>query len=307
MTTLPIRPLRIPLLLLTSVTVGACAAEPIDDLDEDALGLTDGDFVDVDVDPPTDELQTDRSIETTWCRTVSDCDQDNVCAAAQCLENKCIYTPVSGPCDDGNACTLEDTCVAGVCKGTDEVMLLSGGTLPAAEGWNLYGDPAASTNGTVVNVDTTTISQLYRYSTYGQPISSSVFDTHDLEWRLTVHYADHNPFDASVVVFPSFTGWYGWGPTQRRQMIYFEEDRIGWGDEASSYLVNAATEHAYRLHVTPNGDAEVYVDNQLALTRSNITIGPMVGFGDQTNDWGVDGDFDIRGMRLIPHAGCKAR
>ncbi len=50
------------------------------------------------------------------------CDADNVCLAAECDEDDgCFTTPLTGnPCDDGVACTVEDTCNAGVCVGVSE-------------------------------------------------------------------------------------------------------------------------------------------------------------------------------------------
>ena len=44
------------------------------------------------------------------------CDDKNPCTRDYCIETEgCVYEPVSGPCDDGNACTINDYCENGVC------------------------------------------------------------------------------------------------------------------------------------------------------------------------------------------------
>jgi hypothetical protein len=49
----------------------------------------------------------------------ADCDGDGVCSVGTCSPAKgCVYENLSGPCDDGNACTSNDTCVEGECVGT---------------------------------------------------------------------------------------------------------------------------------------------------------------------------------------------
>ena len=44
------------------------------------------------------------------------CNDNNVCTADSCDPAKgCVFTPISGTCDDGDSCTGPDTCVNGVC------------------------------------------------------------------------------------------------------------------------------------------------------------------------------------------------
>lgn len=250
--------------------------------------------------------QPDAAPGGAYCDVLSDCDDGNPCTTAtQCIEHHCIYTDTAGPCDDGSACTLDDMCIGGECIGSEEVVLLSGTQLPAAEGWLGYGDDAATTNGSVVTVATPIASPLYRYATYGLGLSPGDLSTHDLQWTLQVDSADFNSYDASAALLPHFTGWYGWGPATRAQMIAWQEDRIGWGDASAEYLVDTTLPHVYRLGVNGAGEGELFVDNVLALVRPGIVIGPMVGFGDQTNAWGVDGQFHISDMRLVPNQWCK--
>lgn len=45
------------------------------------------------------------------------CDAENPCAQSACDgAGTCVANPVNGPCDDGNVCTVGDTCVDGACR-----------------------------------------------------------------------------------------------------------------------------------------------------------------------------------------------
>lgn len=48
------------------------------------------------------------------------CDDANPCTAGSCDEKtgECLFPPAMSACDDGNACTFNDQCAAGVCGGT---------------------------------------------------------------------------------------------------------------------------------------------------------------------------------------------
>jgi hypothetical protein len=47
-----------------------------------------------------------------------DCDDANPCTTDSCNPlTGCIHTPSANPCDDGNACTIGDTCADGLCVG----------------------------------------------------------------------------------------------------------------------------------------------------------------------------------------------
>jgi hypothetical protein len=54
------------------------------------------------------------------CTTTADCDDNNPCTDDWCDPgvNECFYTNIADPCDDGNACTQNDVCNAGICAGT---------------------------------------------------------------------------------------------------------------------------------------------------------------------------------------------
>lgn len=51
------------------------------------------------------------------CDTAEDCDVGNTCTQQACVEGRCAYTNQPGPCDDGNACTVNDACFGGICRG----------------------------------------------------------------------------------------------------------------------------------------------------------------------------------------------
>lgn len=50
------------------------------------------------------------------CAT-KDCDDKNPCTQDKCAAGTCSHAAVSGGCDDGNACTLQDGCSGGACVG----------------------------------------------------------------------------------------------------------------------------------------------------------------------------------------------
>ncbi|HAN32095.1 MAG TPA: hypothetical protein DCQ06_10900, partial [Myxococcales bacterium] len=55
------------------------------------------------------------------CEFNSDCDDQNVCTADTCIEGVgCENLPITQPktCVDGDACTVGDSCINGVCQGT---------------------------------------------------------------------------------------------------------------------------------------------------------------------------------------------
>jgi hypothetical protein len=75
--------------------------------------------------PPID---CDDDNECTWdtCHPVAgcvhdwlDCHDSNPCTDDSCdpATGACVFPPNSDPCDDGDACTTEDTCSNGECLG----------------------------------------------------------------------------------------------------------------------------------------------------------------------------------------------
>jgi ELWxxDGT repeat protein/cysteine-rich repeat protein len=62
-----------------------------------------------------------------WLGCVADalatpCEDANPCTDDRCVAGiGCSHTAIAGPCDDGNPCTRSDTCLGGVCRGSDPV------------------------------------------------------------------------------------------------------------------------------------------------------------------------------------------
>ena len=52
------------------------------------------------------------------CAMDTDCDDLNACTDDACMGSVCVYTNNTASCDDRLDCTGEDTCEAGVCKGS---------------------------------------------------------------------------------------------------------------------------------------------------------------------------------------------
>ncbi len=48
------------------------------------------------------------------------CDDGKVCTKDACANGNCSHVPIAGPCDDGNACTLNDACQNGNCAAGGE-------------------------------------------------------------------------------------------------------------------------------------------------------------------------------------------
>lgn len=59
------------------------------------------------------------SVTVTYqeCWSDPDCDDTNVCTDDACVGGFCEYTNNTASCDDGNPCTLNDTCSGGTCQG----------------------------------------------------------------------------------------------------------------------------------------------------------------------------------------------
>jgi hypothetical protein len=51
------------------------------------------------------------------CRVAEDCDDGDLCTDDACVNQSCMHTNNTEPCDDGIPCTMNDTCLEGVCSG----------------------------------------------------------------------------------------------------------------------------------------------------------------------------------------------
>ena len=190
--------------------------------------------------------------------------------------------------------------------------VLNGSQLPQDQGWSVSTNAVTpldvATNGGTLTLNT--IGVLLR-SIDQLPAGKAVmwfyrevpFDFNlgfSIEFTLKVHEVEksHNLNDAGIM----FSGSFAEGP--RSQMIFFDEKAIGWGDETGTFKMDTTdTFHIYTLTVDHHTRlAEVYVDGTLALKRENKWKGiPRIGFGDITNDVGVNGRFSIRDIIVPPH------
>ncbi|WP_225225983.1 PEP-CTERM sorting domain-containing protein [Komarekiella delphini-convector] len=192
-------------------------------------------------------------------------------------------------------------------------LFLDGELLPSEQGWNSVTDfglpPDVSTDGKVLTVNTIGIS-----SPPGVPSGQFTLFYRDVGMEKMTRYSinfiefslkviavseKHNTYDAGIAFLPSYND-LGFGSViDRSQMIYFDEDSIGWGDETDSFALDTTKEfRTYRLTVENNGQAKIFVDNMLALQRSNFQTNGIIAFGDQTNDSGLDGRFALKSISV---------
>lgn len=52
------------------------------------------------------------------CQLSGQCNDQNVCTTEVCVDNRCGYRAAEGPCDDGDACTIDGQCSQGACQET---------------------------------------------------------------------------------------------------------------------------------------------------------------------------------------------
>jgi hypothetical protein len=98
---------------------GACQGKPLDD----GTACYDG-----------DPCTIAEACQSGICKATSmqNCDDLNPCTNDACKFGVgCVSTPIAGPCDDGNACTGNDACLAGVCGGAALVCVSGGPCLVA--------------------------------------------------------------------------------------------------------------------------------------------------------------------------------
>jgi hypothetical protein len=172
---------------------------------------------------------------------------------------------------------------------------------PQDTGWSVVshtGEPiSVKTNGTYLTLDSVVSQDPLAVQWFYREVPFDFSSGFSIDFALQVHNVaqPHNLFDAGVMFYGStedprqnFAG----GP--RGQMIYFDPGRIGWGDDTATFAMDTTDRfHQYRLTVSSDGVAQVFADGTLALERSDFVKIPRIGFGDMTNDPGVNGSFSI--------------
>ena len=206
-------------------------------------------------------------------------------------------------------CTLVTVFILTGCGGAQsgQTTVLNGSQLPEGQEWSV------STNA-VTQVDVVTNGRTLTLNTIGvlrsidhlpgkavawfyKDVPFDFQSGFSIEFTLKVHEVEQsqNEYDAGIMFYGStidpsvnFAG----GP--RSQMIFFDKDAIGWGDETGRFEMDTTdTFHTYTLTVDDKEVAKVYVDGKLRLKRTKWEGRPRIGFGDMTNDLGVNGRFSI--------------
>ncbi len=291
-----------------AATVAGDTAEPVDTVS--AADTITPDTVGADLCP----LDIDCSLIDTPCSV-------GACNAATGI-CELVARPDLLPCDDGDPCTLGDVCAQGACRGSEVWTLLHGEAVPTAQGWlettNQTSPIDVTADGEAVELNTLGPSSVATGTMvlYSFEVPESAFDTHVLEWTMHVLAANpHNPSDAGVALMPAYTPMpvNGFGTSsQRSQMIYFDEDAIGWASGTGSASLDTTDGfHTYRLAVDDTG-ASVSVDGTEVLTRPSVELNGIIAFGDQTNDGpGVtglppDGHIRVSLIQMVPRpdVGC---
>jgi hypothetical protein len=200
-------------------------------------------------------------------------------------------------------------CHCTMCGGAQAgpLTVLQASQLPEQQGWSVSTNAASpldvTTNGNHLTLNTIGVSRkddekagkafMWFYADSPVDLDSNF----SIEFPLKVHKTErpHNLYDAGIMFYGSTDTAAGdFARETRRQMIYFDEDAIGWGDESGKFDIETTdTFHTYRLTVDKKGAAKVYVDGTLALQRTDWKGNSGIGFGDMTNDDGVNGKFSI--------------
>jgi hypothetical protein len=184
-------------------------------------------------------------------------------------------------------------------------MLLVGGTDVTAQGWAIIQQPTATlTNGPdFVHLQTATPP--------GQPSSGgelllnlpgAVDPTMPFKIQVVMlveQVNDHNQFDSAAAIMGTLSN----GVEDRQQMIYVDNDKIGWADDSESFAVTITNNefHTFELSVDASAVAHVSVDGVSALTRNGFLYNGAIAVGDQTNDPNVESALRIRSVtKLCP-------
>ncbi|QLE53096.1 PEP-CTERM sorting domain-containing protein (plasmid) [Nostoc sp. C057] len=190
-------------------------------------------------------------------------------------------------------------------------LVFNGGSLPSTQGWDAGTDfnlpPDVTTDGDALTINT--IGKAPPNSLSGQFTlfsrnlgidETSRYSINSIELTLKVLEVTekHNTYDASVAFLPSYgDGGFSGSLLDREQMIYFDEDSIGWGDDTQSFVIDTTNDfHTYRLTIDNTGLAKLFVDNVFALQRSNFKTNGIIAFGDQTNDLNLESRFAVRSI-----------
>jgi hypothetical protein len=214
-------------------------------------------------------------------------------------------------------CTLVTVFILTGCGGAQsgQTRVLNGSQLPEDQGWSVSTNAVTQvdvvTNGSTLTLNTIgvlrRIDQLPGKAVvwFYREVPFDFESGFSIEFTLKVHEVEqsHNQYDAGIMFYGSTidpSGNFAEGP--RSQMLFFDEDAIGWGDETGRFEMDTTdTFHTYTLTVDDKGVAKVYVDGKRRLKRKKWVGIPRIGFGDMTNDVGVNGRFSIGDIIVTAH------
>jgi hypothetical protein len=187
------------------------------------------------------------------------------------------------------------------------VELYNGSTVPTAQGWIRPHAEGTETLGVGTTVFATTTAPAARTSEtnwYAYTTSSAHFIA---SIRLRTFSVDpHNALDAGLMfaVTDTFTPPSG-SMTNRSNMLYIDTAAVGWSDNSGAHPVDTTEFHEYMIHYH-NGTMDVYIDETFASVAAGLavpilsksfattnTTSAMIVFGDQTNDAGVDSNYEV--------------
>ena len=188
-----------------------------------------------------------------------------------------------------------------------QTTVLKGSLLPQDQGWSVSTNAVTPldivTNGSTITLNTIgvlgSIDQLpgKAFVWFYKEVPFDFNLGFSIEFTLKVHEVEqsHNLHDAGIMFYGSTIDPSGnFAGEPRSQMLFFDENAIGWGDETGKFEMDTTdTFHTYTLTVDDKGVAKVYVDGKHRLKRKKWVGIPRIGFGDMTNDFGVNGRFSI--------------
>ncbi len=188
-----------------------------------------------------------------------------------------------------------------------QITALKGSQLPEQQGWevstNVVRPLDVNTNGSILTLNTIGVLRAIDqipgkgFMWFYKDIPLDFQSGFSIEFTLQVHKVEqpHNFLDSGIMFYGSIDTTAGaFAGEPRSHMIFFDEDAIGWGDEKGTFkMVTTDSFHTYTLKVEGGRFAKVYVDGKLALKRNDWVGISRIGFGDMTNDDGVNGKFSI--------------
>jgi hypothetical protein len=194
---------------------------------------------------------------------------------------------------------------AGPDAGCVDTVILAGGVDPAAQGWVV--EQAGFAVLTMPDPTTTQLETMSGGITGGATLvlRKDAAVTPDrpfiIELVMQVVLVDpHNSYNTAAALIGSYTPYPG-TLEGRRQLVYVDDNAVGWSDDSESFPVDATDGafHTYRLAVDAAGNATVSRDGVDILSRTGFTTNGVIAVGDQTSQIFVESTVLIRSISKI--------